>query len=308
MALSDSPRVSIVIACYNHGRFLGEAIGSILSQTVAPAEIIVVDDGSTDDTAAVAGRYSRVHYLYQSNKGVSAARNRGMAESAGSHIVFLDADDRFLPGALEAGIACFARNPRCGFVFGAYRDIAVDGSVLSGTRTCRRKRDYYRALCQGNFIGMIATVMFSRAALESIQGHNTTLRTAEDYDVYLRIARNYPISHHKELVAEYRHHESSVSRDKAHMLEGSLSVLEQERRYLGTRYQRALDRGVSFWIDHYRTSRQMCETIQLLKHHGLCWPVLRQAPDFARYIGRKATRKLWGAAELVAPEWLLERW
>jgi hypothetical protein len=149
--------------------------------------------------------------------------------------------------------------------------------------------------------------MYSRLALESIQGFDANLRVAEDYDVYLRIARSFPIRRHKELVAEYRQHTRSVSQDRNRMLEGTLWVLERERRYLSTRYQRVLDRGVSFWIDHYRTSKQITEAIQHLKDHGLDRMVLRQAPDLVRYAVRKASRQFWGAAELIAPIWLLDR-
>jgi glycosyltransferase involved in cell wall biosynthesis len=307
MTSSLSPRVSIVVACYNYGRFLEEALASIRSQTVRPTEIIVVDDGSTDETPAVAQRHTDVRYVYQPNQGVSAARNRGLAESTGEYVVFLDADDRFLPAAIEAGIACFTKRPDSGLVFGAYRDIAGDGSVMSGKLICRPKRHYYRALCQGNFINMHAAVMYSRGALESIGGFNTSLRAAEDYDVYLRIARTFAICRHEELIAEYRHHKSSASQDNTHMLEGTLWVLERERRYLADKYRRVLDRGVSYWIDHYRTSNQMAEALQHLKHHGFDRAFLRQTPHLVRYAARRVSRQLWGAAELLAPKWLLDR-
>jgi glycosyltransferase involved in cell wall biosynthesis len=307
MAATASPRVSIIIACYNYGRFLGEAIASTHAQILPATEIIVVDDGSTDETSVVARRFPDVQYLHQENKGVSAARNRGLAESTGDYIVFLDADDRLLPRAIKSGIKCFARNPSSGLVFGAYRDIDADGAILSGTLICRPKRHYYRALCQGNCINFHGSVMYSRLALEFIQGFDENLRVAEDYDVYLRIARTFSIHRHKELVAEYRQHTRSVSQDDNRMLEGTLWVLERERQYLSTRYERVLDRGVSFWIDHYRTSKQIAEAIQHLKQHGLDRTVLGQAPDLMRYAFRTASRKFWGAAELITPMWLLDR-
>lgn len=306
---SKSPtRVSVVIACYNYGRFLAEAIDSILCQTVVPDEIIVVDDGSVDDTALVASKFPQVRYVRQGNKGVSAARNRGFAESTGEYVVFLDADDRFLPRAIEAGLACFRKNPGCGFVFGAYRDIAGDGSILSGKLICHPKKNYYRALCQGNFINMHATVLYLREAFASTGGFNEGLRAAEDYDVYLRVARNYPVGRHEELVAEYRHHRTSASQDNSHMLRGSLWVLEQERQYLTNRYRRVIDRGVAYWIDHYRTQQKVAATITHMKHHGMDRTALQQIPDLLKYLWRRTNRKIWGAAELIAPAWFLERW
>src|SRR5688572_30244041 len=105
--------VTVVIPCYNHGRYLGEAIDSVLRQTWAQVEIIVVDDGSTDDTAQVAGRYDRVRYVHQANSGLAAARNAGARAGSGGHFVFLDADDRLTPAAIESGMRCFKMNPIC---------------------------------------------------------------------------------------------------------------------------------------------------------------------------------------------------
>src|SRR5687767_1956410 len=87
------PVVSVVVTCYNHGRFLADAIQSLIRQTYNKIEIIVVDDGSTDNTASVASSFPEVKYLHQPNAGLSAARNTGIHNSTGSFLVFLDADD-----------------------------------------------------------------------------------------------------------------------------------------------------------------------------------------------------------------------
>src|ERR687898_3129642 len=97
--------VTVVIPCYNQAHFLGEAIESVLSQSYPNFEILVVDDGSPDDTSEVASRYppQQVRLISQKNQGVSAARNTGIGHARGEYVVFLDADDRLLPEALEAG-------------------------------------------------------------------------------------------------------------------------------------------------------------------------------------------------------------
>ena len=122
------PRVSVVIPCYNGGRFLREAIESVLHQTCRAAEIVVVNDGSTDDTAAVARSFDQVRYIEQRNQGAPAARNTGMRSSTGDFLVFLDADDRLQPHALATGVESLAANPEWAFVSGEVRVIDEDGS------------------------------------------------------------------------------------------------------------------------------------------------------------------------------------
>src|ERR671910_1122682 len=119
--------VSVVIPCYNQAHFLGEAIESVLSQSYPHHEIVVVDDGSTDDTSEVASRYDGVRLVRQENRGLAGARNTGIRHSEGDYLVFLDADDRLLPEALRAGVECFESHPECAFVFGRFRYISVDG-------------------------------------------------------------------------------------------------------------------------------------------------------------------------------------
>src|SRR5829696_2931566 len=113
---AGAPLVSVVVPCYNQARFLGEAIESVLAQSHPLFEVVVVDDGSTDDTSEVAARYPGVRLVRQENRGLSGARNAGLARSRGEYVVFLDADDRLLPGALEAGVERLGANPQCAFV------------------------------------------------------------------------------------------------------------------------------------------------------------------------------------------------
>ncbi|QYO66339.1 glycosyltransferase family 2 protein [Leptolyngbya sp. 7M] len=122
-AQKDSCRISVVIPTYNYGRYIAEAIGSALGQSLAPAEIIVVDDGSADDTAAVvAGFGDAVKYIRQENAGVSAARNRGVAGSSGELIAFLDADDIWEPTKLEKQAALFRADSDIGLVHCGMRE------------------------------------------------------------------------------------------------------------------------------------------------------------------------------------------
>src|SRR5688572_18556089 len=96
--------VSVIITCYNHGRFLADAIRSVLKQAYRNLEILVVDDGSTDNTPEVVLSFPDVNYVYQANAGLSAARNKGIDKSRGSFLFFLDADDWLYPDAVRANL------------------------------------------------------------------------------------------------------------------------------------------------------------------------------------------------------------
>src|SRR5688500_685940 len=116
--MATSSLVSVIIPCYNHGHYLPKAIESVLEQSYTPVEIIVVDDGSTDDTAVIAQSYPQVTYMYQSNSGLSASRNTGIRHSQGDYLVFLDADDWLYPEALAINLQYLKQNEQLAFVSG----------------------------------------------------------------------------------------------------------------------------------------------------------------------------------------------
>lgn len=122
--------VSVIIPCYNQARFLGEAIESVLKQSYPHFEVVVVDDGSTDNTSEVASRYPGVRCIRQKNLGLAGARNTGIRRSRGSYLVFLDSDDRLLPSALEVGLKHLKAHPECAFVSGHWMLIGFDGAPL----------------------------------------------------------------------------------------------------------------------------------------------------------------------------------
>lgn len=223
--------VSVVIPCYNQGRFLGEAIESVLHQSYRDFEIIVIDDGSTDSTRQVA-LGQPVRYFSQSNQGLSAARNRGIREGQGEYFVFLDADDRLLPGALRAGVDALIEHPKCAFAFGAYRVIDENGSTLADPIPGPHGAFDYRSLLRGNCIEMHATVTYRASVFETIGVFDPNLKASEDYDMYLRVARQLPICHFDTCVAEYRMHPANMSRDPRLMLRSVLEVLHAQKRYV----------------------------------------------------------------------------
>lgn len=249
----------VIIPCYNQAHFLDEAIESVLSQSYPHFEIVVVDDGSTDNTAEVAARYPRVHYIRQDNQGPSSARNSGLAQSKGEYVVFLDADDRLLPDALKAGLECFEAHPECAFVSGHFRYIAGDGSPLATKKQTCPDRDHYLEMLRGNYLGMHGTYMYRRDVLESVGGFDTSLRFCEDSDLHLRIGRKFPVYCHDKVVAEWRHghtsplYKSTSTRNPTRMLNASVAVLRSQWSHVkgDKRYEEALKRGIESCQDFY---------------------------------------------------------
>lgn len=227
-----APLVSVIIPCYNQAHFLDSAIQSVLAQTYPHCEIIVVDDGSQDDTATAAAQYPDIRYFWQPNSGLSSARNTGIRMSRGHYLVFLDSDDRLLPDALQTGVNCLHANPECAFVSGHYRYIRADGSIINEYPQPPIDADHYKALLSRNYIGMHATVMYRREIFDILGGFNPALRSCEDYDLYFRVARSYPVFHHDRVIAEYRRHDSSMSLSPGRMLKSALVTLRGQWGYI----------------------------------------------------------------------------
>lgn len=239
------PLVSVIIPCYNQAHFLGEAIDSVMRQTYAHCELLVVDDGSSDDTAGVAAR-AGVRLLRQRNQGLSAARNVGIRHSRGDYLVFLDADDRLLPSALRTGVAALAAHPSCAFVYGRCQWISADGSVLAVPPQPRVDGAHYSSLLEFNCIYGCMSVMFRRVVFDKMSAFDTSLRACEDYDLYLRVTRRFPVHNHDVLIGEYRRHTTNLSDDPIMMLSSVLRVLHAQKRQLprGTPDRAAYQRGV----------------------------------------------------------------
>jgi glycosyltransferase involved in cell wall biosynthesis len=222
--------ITVIIPCYRQAHFLGEAIESVQSQTTGKPEIVVVDDGSPDHTERVVRRYPSVQYLRQPNRGVAAARNQGLQAARGSYVVFLDADDRLLPQHFEASLRAFDEHPDAACVTGDYRWFGAEGTWH--VHDCQPRPDYYGTLLRSNFIGPPHPVMFKRSVLLELGGFRIDLRAFEDLDLYLRVARRYPMYCHHQPVALYRRHGDQTSFNWNVMLRCGIQVLRNQRPYL----------------------------------------------------------------------------
>ena len=187
------PQVSVIIPTYNRGWIIKEAIDSVLAQDYAEFELIVVDDGSTDNTSEILDSYRNViKVLFQKNKGVSAARHRGIAEASGKFIAFLDSDDLWLPQKLSAQIEFFNQTPN------ALICQTEEVWIRNGLRVNPKKR-------HKKLSGMIfkpslelclvspSAVMIQRSLFDRVGEFDETLPACEDYDLWLRISCRFPV-------------------------------------------------------------------------------------------------------------------
>ena len=247
------PLVSIVIPCYNQAPFLSEAIASALQQSYSSIEVIVVDDGSTDDTSSVAKSYGQVRYVKQANRGVTAARNAGLTMSCGTYVVFLDADDRLLPHAVEAGVESVEANPNYALAFGTFHRIDDKGNKKGGPYCFELKSYGFQDFLERNLIGNPGVALYRRCALLSVNGFDPANPAAGDYDLYLRITKLYPITCHTQVVLEYRRHGGNMSDDPAIMLSGCLGALRKQWRTIkeNPSLTASYFRGISHWKQYY---------------------------------------------------------
>jgi glycosyltransferase involved in cell wall biosynthesis len=209
-----TPRVSVIIPSYNHERFVGRAIESALAQTLPPHEIVVIDDGSTDETTAALNGYAgRVRAVRQTNAGVSAARNAGVKLSTGELLAFLDADDEWDPRKLELQVTAWRAEPQPGLVHCGVEDIDGDGHPLrqhlegmSGPGVAAEMLLFRRPTILGGGSG----VLIPRAVFEGVGGFDLRLSTSADWDLYYRIASRYPVAFVPEPLLRYRLHGSNM--------------------------------------------------------------------------------------------------
>jgi GT2 family glycosyltransferase len=295
--------VSVVVTCHNQAQFLAEAIESVLAQTYPWIEVIVIDDGSGDNSAEVAARYPGVKVVPQTNRGLAAARNRGLLESTGEYVVFLDADDRLRAHAAEVAVVQLQKHPDCPFVAGRFQPLSSDGSRLAPYSVEANGAEHYLTLLTKNHISMHATVTYRRGFLVGEGGFNTRLAACEDYELYLRLARRLQIHVFDDVVAEYRIHAQSMSTDPALMLRSSVTALRSQRWHTARsrRYRRAYRAGQRGWRELY--GRQLAANIRAGNASGRSVATVADLATLARYYPRALAQlaPLPRAAAVAAP-------
>lgn len=217
------PLISVIVPAYNCAAYLGAALDSIFAQEYPRLEVIVVDDGSSDGTVAVAQRYgARVRLISQSNAGPAAARNRGLASARGTFIAFLDGDDLWLEGKLLQQARYLLSHPEASVVYGHfYRwESRADGSFVAATEFDARAGDenidpelsgwiYHRLLIDSEV--HIITAMIRATVIEEIGMFDETLKIGEDYGFWLRVSRRFEFHKLARPLALYRIHGANTT-------------------------------------------------------------------------------------------------
>jgi len=217
-----NPLVSLVIPAYQAERFLGEALESARAQTYRPLEVLVVDDGSTDGTAAVAARFPEVAcFRLGTNRGLPAARNAGIEQTHGRLIAFLDADDVMTPERISVQARFLVEHPRCGCVL-ARQEVFVEPGATVPPLTATRDRN-------GAPTAAVSTTMVTRSAILAVGGFDVSYRFGEDMDLLLRLeAAGVGIEVLDQVLIRRRFHGANLSYNTDAMREGLLRTVRRQ--------------------------------------------------------------------------------
>jgi glycosyltransferase involved in cell wall biosynthesis len=297
--VKKQPIVSVVIATYNYGRYLGRAIDSVLAQTMGDFELLVVDDGSTDDTPSVIDRYRfdpRLNYIRREHIGAPFVKNLGVRCARGEFVAFLDADDVWLPTKLERQLRLFEGRPDVGVVYSRMQFINEEGGMLPTAPRRLYRGDVLGPIFRDNFVCFSSSVV-RKAVFERAGYFDTSLQLAIDYDLWLRIATWFAFDYVDETLVLYRTGHRNLSTRAEERLHLAAGVM---RRYLQTGEGRErLGRSI--------VRRSWAETYQHLAEVALARSAHRCA---AKYYVTSLLHRPWHLASWkgLGLTWLPDRW
>lgn len=281
-------KVSVIMPTYRGASrgFLSDAIESVLQQTYTNFELLIVDDGSTDQTRDLCKKYlcdSRVTYIYQKNSGVSKARNSGIQRATGKYVCFLDDDDMWVKDKLEKQINFIDAlcDPKLGLCYTALEIIDVTGkktgviqshpvhgvhSVHSMHKNSAQKNIFKKLLCK-NLVDCTSSVLIPRHIFQDVGFFNEALSYAEDYDLWLRIAKKYHVYSLDEPLALYRDHGDKLSANLEKMEKNTLFVVSAAIESFSD-----IDKRAVFYKNHmnFANYRFWLEDYVLFRRHVAC--------------------------------------
>lgn len=224
--MTDAPRVSVVIPVFNTARFLADAIASVLAQGEENLEIIVVDDGSTDGSAAVAERFGNpVRVIRQANAGAAAARNRGIAAARANYLAFLDADDLYSPDKFALQTDRLDRHPEVDIIVGRLEYLMLGGTDGGDPG--------FSPLLDDHLSLQLGCCLFRRRVFDRVGLLDESMRISDDWDWFMRAREaGVPLLLHRNVVLHQRIHTDNITRQRE---AGARETLELMRRSLARR-------------------------------------------------------------------------
>ena len=278
--MTDKPLVSVVIATYNMARFLPLALRSALGQSYENIEVLVIDDGSQDDTRAVMAPFSddhRVRYIFQQNAGQAAAKNHGIREARGECVAFLDADDLWVPDKLERQMPLFLRSAAVGIVYSRFGYIDEAGRDL-------RIEDYelFRGRVSGallirNFIGF-GTSVVRKECFDRLGSFDESIGMGIDYDLWLRFSTQYEFDYVDHPLLRYREWPGQMSRNwRVRYLNGIAIMKSFLRNFPDAVDKRTVNEA---WAHTYTGFGYCMRESGRMEALSLYWRALRFKPDY----------------------------
>lgn len=243
------PKVSVIIPTYNCAEYIAEAIDSVLAQTYKNYEIIVIDDGSTDNTKQILKDYKdKIKYIYQKNHGVSIARNNGIINSTGKYVAFLDSDNKWLPNLLAESLSIFEKYPEVGLVHSRKIRISEDGFWFKKDNHGDEKYlsgNIYKYLLFRKANINLSSVVLRRNCLEKVGMFDDNLSKigCEDRELFLRIAKKYKIMYINKSLYVGRVRKKSMSANHKNMMKGRYYIVDKfcpPKKGLNTMRKKAL--------------------------------------------------------------------
>lgn len=237
------PQVSVVIPAYNAMQYLPETLESVLKQTFTDFEVLIVNDGSSDNVIDWVSQVKdpRVKLISQTNQGLSGARNTGILNAQGEYVAFLDADDLWESSKLEKQVRCLNDNPEVGLVHTPMILVDEHGKSTGRVISSDAEGNVFKELLQRNFIAC-PSVIVRRSCFETVGVFNRSLRSIEDWDMWIRIASRYTFAVIKEPLSYYRQHTNNMSKNWQVMgqafqqvIEESFQLAPEELHYLKNR-------------------------------------------------------------------------
>lgn len=268
--MDQNPRVTVITPTYNREKFLPEAIDGVLAQTFGDFELIVVDDGSTDNSGEILAAYqakdSRIRTFWQENQGQSVARNLALAEARGEFICFLDSDNYWPAEKLQHQIKLFDENPSVDVIYGDIITVDEDGREQTRHNMTRHSGHIAKWMLRDNCVSM-NTAMARRECFDQMGGMSGQRRVADDYGLWLKFSARYKFLYVPEFWAFYRVMDDQISSDKTARFESNEAIIHNFRKnYPDAVTQQEFDAG--FAVFYVRKARYLASVGRKKEAYG----------------------------------------